>query len=280
MSKLKATISSNSDNNRRSLMAYLNCGDPNIGITERLIKTCHAQGIDIIELGVPFPNSFTDGKVVKRSHQRALDNDINFEDTIELVKKLRSDDCSIPIVLLVDFSHSVKPRGIKRIVEQTSASGADGLLIHGLPPLYTSEYLQAAKYCDLDCIFSLYPNSPSDKVHATLSNSHGFIYLVSQYGRTGTSVDFSSSTLKTFYASIKNSTDTPLLAGFGIKDASDIDSLFTHTNIDGAILGSAICNIIESNNGSEEALFTALEKYLEMIVAKKSIGYGEQQRAS
>ncbi len=277
MSRIEGTITKNRANNRRSIMTYLNCGDPDINTTEKLIKLCHHNGIDIIELGVPFPNSFTDGEVVKKSHQRALASNVTFEATLKLVKKLRAEKCSIPIVLLVDFSHTVKPRGITTIVDQSSASGADGLLIHGLPPLYTHEYLQAAKNADIDTIFSLYPNSPEDTVNATLSNSRGFIYLVSQYGRTGSVIDFRSDKIKNFYALVKRNTQTPLLAGFGIKNTTDIETLFTYTDIDGVILGSAICKLIEANTTSENDLLEAVSNYIQSIEVKKSIGYSSHK---
>lgn len=275
MSIIEKTLTNNCSNNCRSLVVYLNCGDPSIEMTYKLIKQCAAHRVDVIELGVPFPNSFTDGGVVLRSHERALQNHVTFEDAILLVKKVRT-ECSIPIVLLVDFSHSIKSRGIKYVVEKSSLSGVDGLLFHGLPPLFLEDYIEQTNYYGIDPIFSLYPNTSPEKMALTLKNSKGFVYLVSQYGRTGSPVDFCSTEITAFFSSARQATKLPLMAGFGIKNLEDMKNIFSTNALDGVIVGSAICNIIEASLPSRKNIIKGIYNYLEMIATAKQFGYGEK----
>ncbi|QMV41352.1 tryptophan synthase subunit alpha [Cohnella cholangitidis] len=55
------------------LVGYLVAGDPTIEESFEMIQASAQAGIDIIELGVPSPDPFIDGEVIKRAHKRALD---------------------------------------------------------------------------------------------------------------------------------------------------------------------------------------------------------------
>ncbi len=55
------------------LLGYLVAGDPTIDESFEMIQASALAGIDIIELGVPGPDPFIDGDVIKRAHKRALD---------------------------------------------------------------------------------------------------------------------------------------------------------------------------------------------------------------
>lgn len=270
MSKIKDILLHNRKSRRGSLVIYLNCGDPSLNVTYQLIRLCADMGVDAIELGVPFSNSFTDGGAVLRSHKRALENQVTFEDTIEMVKTVRA-ECKIPIVLLADFSHTVKSRGIEYIVKQSSMAGIEGVLLHGLPPLYLDSYLQHTQHWGIDPIFSLYPNTPHEKVIQTLNNSKAFVYLVSQYGRTGSAVDFNSPEIREFYSSTRQATALPLMAGFGIKSPEDMRAIFSRNQIDGVIMGSAISNIIENALPSEEQIYSDTADYLTSIDSARNI---------
>jgi tryptophan synthase alpha chain len=275
MGRVLATLLNNRNARRRSICTYLNCGDPDIATTRKLIELCEEKGVDLIELGVPFANSFTDGSSVLNSHQRALQNGVRFEDVIEMVQGLRQTS-SIPIVLLADFSYTVKERGLNTIIRQAKDAWIDGLLLHGLPPLYLNEYLQLTNEHAIAPVFSLYPNSKPQAITQTLANAGSFIYLVSQYGRTGNAVDFRSEPIQHFYSSLREATNLPLLAGFGIKDRTDIETIFSTSQLDGVIIGSAITKIIEQALLNNEDIIEHTTRYLDNIIPTKGIAYAEQ----
>ncbi|WP_276356481.1 tryptophan synthase subunit alpha [Cohnella caldifontis] len=55
------------------LIGYLVAGDPTAEESLEMIQASVQAGIDIIELGVPSPDPYVDGEVIKRAHKRALD---------------------------------------------------------------------------------------------------------------------------------------------------------------------------------------------------------------
>lgn len=270
MSKLENRLLQNRNNQQRNLTVFLNSGDPGMETTVELLQICGDYGVDVIELGVPFANSFTDGATLIRSHERGLANDVTFESVLDMLEKLDG-KCQASIVLLVDFSHTVKQRGLAEVVEKAAKAGAEGILLHGLPPLFIDQYLEETSKHNIAPIFSLYPQSSTEKMQATLEKAQGFVYLVSAYGRTGGAIDFVSPKIRSFYAKVRQMTNVPLFAGFGVKNTEDISNIFTTSELDGVIMGSQIANLIETNLDDKDAIKTAVKNYVSELATTKSI---------
>ena len=251
---------------KRGLIIYVNGGDPDIETTREIILFLAKHHVDIIELGVPFPNSITDGPQILRSHERALKQGVEFEGVIEMVKDIRK-ECDIPLVLLADYSHTVKSRGIDYFLSSCKCAGVNGTLIHCLPPLLVNEYVDLAKHHNVETVFSLYPSTNEKKRETVYQISSGFIYIVSYYGRTGSSSGITEETVS-FLKKIRSETDLPLAVGFGIKNANDLDLIYS-ANMDAAIIGSPIVNITEMNLSDRENLFRELKNYLSELKSKK-----------
>lgn len=275
MSTLEARLIQNRNNNQRNLTVFLNSGDPNLETTVELIQVCGDNGVDVIELGVPFANSFTDGETLIRSHERAIANGVTFETVIEMLEGLKG-KCKASIVLLVDFSYTVKERGVQYVVEKAAAAGAEGILMHGLPPLFIEDYVKQATAHNIAPIFSLYPQSNPEKMAETLARAKGFIYLVSVYGRTGNAIDFLDPKIRSFYANVRKSTNVPLMAGFGVRNVEDISKIFTASELDGVIMGSQIAKLIEQNISPDSAsqrekIIGEVKAYVTELATTKSI---------
>lgn len=270
MSTLEERLIQNRNNKQRNLTVFLNSGDPDLDTTVELLQICGDNGVDVIELGVPFANSFTDGETLIRSHERALQNGITFERVIEMVEGLNG-KCKAAIVLLVDFGYTVKERGVQYVVEKAAAAGAEGILMHGLPPLFVEEYVKQTTAYNIAPVFSLYPQSNPEKTAETLARAKGFVYLVSLYGRTGKAIDFLDPKIRSFYANVRKATNVPLMAGFGVKNVEDISKIFTASELDGVIMGSQIAKLIEQNLDNRDAILTEVKSYVSELAQTKSI---------
>ena len=105
MASLRATTSSNAisrrfdalrTESRRALVCYVTAGHPDL---RRSLDTLHALqegGADIVELGVPFSDPIADGPIIQASSQRALENGINYNGVLDLVRRAK---LRVPIVL-------------------------------------------------------------------------------------------------------------------------------------------------------------------------------------
>ena len=261
---MKRTIESMFYRNRKSgkkgLIVFLNAGDPDMATTREILRVLDYNQVDAVELCVAFPRSFTDGPVVQRSHARALANEVTLEQVLDLVRWAEK-QIGIPIILLADYSHTVKPIKLKSYLENCHAAGVKATLIHGLPPMLRQEYLKIARELGIETVMSFYLNSLSDLRDKTYQEAQGFIYVVSKYGRSGTTIEFNQEVCAAL-ESIRKETEMPLAVGFGVKHAEHLKAIYS-TGFDAAIVGSAITEIIEKNLAQPQCITEAINLYLQ-----------------
>ena len=80
-------------------------------------------------------------------------------------------------------------------------------------------------------------------------------------------------TLNKFYKRIRKLTQLPLLAGFGIQSPNDAKVIFENSNIDGIIIGSAICKIICEKGPSKSEMYKNTKLYIRRMTQQKFIAY-------
>src|SRR5690606_2227068 len=76
-------------NNNKALITYITAGDPDLETTKDIIFELNNDGVDIIEIGIPFSDPLADGPVIQEASQRALKNGVNLRkifNTLESIK--------------------------------------------------------------------------------------------------------------------------------------------------------------------------------------------------
>jgi tryptophan synthase alpha chain len=226
-----------------ALIAYVCAGD---GDTPEIVRALVRAGADIIELGLPFSDPVADGPTIQASIQRALDSGMNPDKYFRMVKEL---DVTIPLIVMTYYNLIFK-RGLKKFVKDCQDSGINGIIVPDLP-LEESEELAA--HCidnDIDLIFLIAPTTIGDRLQKIITKGTGFLYLVSRLGVTGAKADVAVST-KILLDRVK--TDTPKAVGFGISSGRQAKEII-QMGADGVIVGSALVDIIASNNNVTQRL--------------------------
>ena len=100
MSRISAIASDRIQQEKKLLIPYLVAGDPDLPTTLTLMKELVQQGADIIELGIPFSDPASDGPVIQRGVERALNGGTTLRDTLALVAQFREGDTETGIVLM------------------------------------------------------------------------------------------------------------------------------------------------------------------------------------
>ena len=72
--------------------------------------------------------------------------------------------------------------------------------------------------------------------------SRGFVYAVTMTGTTGSAAEPSPDVL-TYLDRVREASTVPVLAGFGIRERSQVEALAPH--VDGVIVGSALIQLLE-----------------------------------
>jgi tryptophan synthase alpha chain len=87
----------------------------------------------------------------------------------------------------------------------------------------------------------------------------GFIYVASVMGTTGVRKEVENDT-KELIKRIKLQTDIPICVGFGISEEKHVHEVLD-VGSDGAIVGSAIINLIKKNLDDKNRLYDEITMY-------------------
>jgi tryptophan synthase alpha chain len=223
---------------RAGLALFLNAGDPPLDVFADLVRMLDATRVDCLELAIPFPNSPTDGPVIRESAARALADGVDTDAVFDFIGRIRPELSHLKIALLADWSYSIKGTQMPEFLERVQAVGADGLLVHGLPPRLKAQYYEAAARVGQPIVTTCYANSDPAVIAEAGEHGSAYIYLVAHYGRSGTVGPPDHSTLVPVLDALRQRTDVPIAVGFGVKKREDIDGL-AGVGADAAIVGSA-----------------------------------------
>ena len=101
------------------------------------------NGVDLLELGVPFSDPLADGLTNQLAAQRALENGCKQDDVFRLVQEIRKFS-QVPIVFYT-YYNLVFSQGVRQYVEHAKQAGVDGLLTLDLPPEEAEELVGASR---------------------------------------------------------------------------------------------------------------------------------------
>ena len=227
----------------KKLITFTTGGDPDLNTSLEILKTIINNGIDIIEIGMPFSDPMADGPTIQESSVRSLKNGTKINHIFEIVMQIRKLNNEIPIILM-GYYNSIFNLGIENFTTKCADSEVDGLIIVDLQPEEDSELFTKSKERNIDLIRLITPTTDQKRLNTILSNASGFLYYVTVTGITGQN-SANIEDLKKSIDSIRTSTKLPIVAGFGIKDRNDVEQISAFA--DGVVVGSSIVNIIKNN---------------------------------
>lgn len=212
MNRLTSTLSNLKSNNQKALVAYLVAGDPDMDTTLDLMHLFVESGVDVIEIGVPFTDPIAEGPTIQRAHDRALKNNISLKMILSLVDQFRETNKDTPIVLMGYLNTFISHIDM---VQATGKDGIDSILVVDIPGELNLESYGISNP-NINTISLISPTTKENRVELIANNSTGFIYYVNLRGVTGSS-NLDITEIENNINRIKQYTDLPTLAGFGIK---------------------------------------------------------------
>ena len=260
MSIIKSTFENLEKVNSKALVTYTVAGDPNLDTSEKIISEIVSSGADIIEIGVPFSDPMSEGPVIQMAHERSLINKTSLIDILSLSKRLKKKFKTTPIVLMGYFNTFINSLNSTKsnhdindgICSELKKNGVDGLIIVDLPYEESEAIFKKLSKYEIDLIRLISPTTNDLRINEIISNSSGFLYYVSLKGITGADID-SYDELKKRVQKIKNSSNIPVVVGFGIKDQETASNMSSFA--DGVVVGSAIVDKIGNFEKEEYKVF-------------------------
>ena len=222
----------------KAFVAFITCGDPDLGTTAACVRAAVNGGADLIELGIPFSDPTAEGPVIQGANERALRGGVTTDKIFEMVKELRR-DVSAPMVFMT-YANVVYSYGIDRFCDQCAAAGIDGMILPDVPFEEKEEFAPACRQRGLSFISLIAPTS-ENRIAMIAREAEGFLYIVSSMGVTGVRSEITSD-IGAMVKLVRENASIPCAVGFGISTPAQAKQMADLS--DGAIVGSAIVRLI------------------------------------
>jgi DNA ligase (NAD+) len=186
MTRLKKLFDAKSS---KVLNVYCTAGYPTLDSTLPIIAALEKNGADLVEIGMPYSDPLADGPVIQESGAKAIENGMSIEVLLDQLKSLRTTS-NIPVVLM-GYMNPVLQYGFDKFCMAAAAVGVDGLILPDMPAYeFETKYGAILKKHQLDFIFLVTPETPTERIQYLDSLSSGFLYAVSASATTGAALNF------------------------------------------------------------------------------------------
>lgn len=240
------------------LSIYFTAGYPALNDTLKIIEKLVEEGVDLIEVGVPFSDPVADGPVIQKSNTKAIENGMTVERLFDQLSGLR-ELVDIPIIMMSSINPILR-FGFENFCKKCHEIGADGLIIPDLPvEEYEEQYKAITTQYDLMNILLITPSTVDDRIAQIDDCSEGFIYMVSSSSTTGNKKsfedDFGDFATRIEQMNLKNK----CITGFGIHDRNSFDKVCEYSV--GGIIGSAFVDALVSEEVIEKSIASFMRQF-------------------
>lgn len=238
---------------------YFTAGFPNLDDTVPVLKSLQSNGVDLVEIGVPFSDPMADGVVIQDSSHQALKNGMSIKKLFEQLTGVRN-EIQLPLIMM-GYLNPIMQFGFESFCSECARVGVDGMIIPDLPMAdFMNEYKFIAEKYGLEFIFLITPETSDERIRLIDENTNGFIYMVSSAAVTGTQSSFDS---RVDYFNRINAMGlkNPRLIGFGVSNKATRDMVNKYAS--GAIVGSAFIKALSQEQYPETSVQLLLKQLSE-----------------
>jgi tryptophan synthase alpha chain len=225
------------------LSVYFTAGFPNLNDTVEIIQELEKNGVDLIEIGIPFSDPTADGPTIQHSSEIALKNGMSLELLFGQLKNIRK-SVKIPLVLMGYFN-PVMQFGVQEFCKKCNETGIDGAILPDLPlEEFETQYKEHFTKYSLHNILLITPQTPEARIRQIDEASGGFIYMVSSASTTGAGKKVEDFHKDYFERIQQMKLKNPRIIGFGISDHATFANACKYAS--GAIIGSAFVKVMQN----------------------------------
>lgn len=244
------------DTPKNVLSIYFCAGTPTLNGTADVIRTLEKNGVNMIEIGIPFSDPMADGLVIQNAATHALRNGMSLRLLFEQLRDIRK-DVRIPLILM-GYLNPIMKFGFESFCRRCEECGIDGVIIPDLPfKDYLANYKSIAEAHNVKVIMLITPETSEARVREIDAHTDGFIYMVSSAATTGAQHDFDSQKQAYFKKIEDLHLRNPRMVGFGISNKQTFNAACANSS--GAIIGSRFVTLLNENQGDTEKAIMQLK---------------------
>lgn len=226
-------------------MTHIVLGYPSFEENRQVIAEMVKNGVDCIEMQIPFSEPMADGPVILKANQDSLALGTSVAQCLEFGAEMAG-QYNIPF-LYMTYYNIIFNYGEKEFFQAAADAGIKGLIIPDLPPEMSPEFFDYAREFHIAPILIYTPTSTDERMAELDKYADGFIYCVARRGVTGAQSEFDD-TFGRYLERCRKATRLPLAVGFGIRDRADIEALIGKADM--AVVGSETIRLVD-DQGAE-----------------------------
>ena len=235
------------------LSVYFTAGFPTLTDTRPILSALQNEGVDLVEIGIPFSDPMADGVVIQQSSNEALRNGMTLRLLFDQLQGVR-DEIHIPLILM-GYLNPIMQYGFDAFCQKCAEVGVDGVIIPDLPfGEYRDSYQAIAERYNVHIIMLITPETTPERIELIDKHTSGFIYMVSSSATTGAQQRFAPEANAYFERINAMNLRNPRLIGFGISNRATFAAAQSHAA--GAIIGSRFIQLLKEENTVAEAAKT------------------------
>jgi tryptophan synthase alpha chain len=203
-----------------------------------IVSAMVENGVDVVEIGLPYSDPLMDGPVIQQAADQALAGGTTTPEVIRTVEAIAATGAP---TLVMSYWNPIERYGVDRFAKELAAAGGVGVITPDIIPEEADEWVRATDDAMIDRVFLVAPSSPDARIEQVAGVSNGFVYAASTMGVTGTRTSVSVDA-EQLVAKAKALTSQPVCVGLGVSTPEQAAQVARYA--DGVIVGSAFVRLV------------------------------------
>lgn len=208
------------------LMAHMVVGYPDMDASLRVAQALADGGADYLEVQFPYSDPTSDGPLIERASQRAIDRGFRVAEGFKFMARLR-ERLDIPLFIMT-YGSLVFARGVVRFCDNAASAGVSGLIIPDLPPDYSEGLFKAGRKRGLAVVPVIAPEISDERLRVVADLRPEYIYTALRLGITGSRTTLDEGTIR--YLDKVSALRAKVIAGFGVRSREQMAALSGHAH--------------------------------------------------
>jgi len=238
VSRLHEAFAAAKADGRALLIGYLPAGFPARGDDVTIIETMVENGVDAIEVGLPYSDPLMDGPTIQEAVQRALEAGTHTDDVLRTVEAVARTGAP---TLVMSYWNPIERYGVERFAADLAAAGGVGVITPDLTPEESGPWTAATDAAGIDRVFLVAPSSTDARIATVATASSGFVYAASTMGVTGARTSVGDAA-RSLVERTRARTMLPVAVGVGVSTGAQAAEVAAYA--DGVIVGSAFVRAV------------------------------------
>lgn len=239
MSVLAETFAAARAENRAALIAYLPAGFPSLADCVPVLAAMVENGVDAVEIGLPYSDPLMDGPVIQAAVEQALAAGARTRQVLEAVSGVAGTGAP---TLVMSYWNPIEKYGTEEFAAAMEKAGGCGVITPDLTPEEAGPWIEATDAHGIDRVFLVAPSSTDERIKLVSSVTSGFVYAASTMGVTGARNSVSGAA-EVLVARVREHTTLPVAVGLGVSTAAQARDVAKFA--DGVIVGSAFVKALQ-----------------------------------